>query len=170
MLIQAVKNLPIERVVPIGINANGNIPIKIKVDTIENPYPNMEIYLRDNLTLDTYDIMKGAFEITLEDGEYIDKYSMVFQAKPEIPIEIEEVFNEVIVFVNENNSIISVRKPVELQINKILLFNVMGQQIKIWESNLNENEIELPIKVSTGVYLVLISTNEGKIAKKIIIK
>ncbi|WP_117171952.1 LamG-like jellyroll fold domain-containing protein [Lutibacter oceani] len=170
VLIQAVKNLPIERVVPIGINANGNIPIKIKVDTIENPYPNMEIYLRDNLTLDTYDIMKGAFEITLEDGEYIDKYSMVFQAKPEIPIQIEEVFNEVIVFVNENNSIISVRKPVELQINKILLFNVMGQQIKIWESNLNENEIELPIKVSTGVYLVLISTNEGKIAKKIIIK
>ena len=170
LLIQAINNLPIERVVPIGISANGKIPIKIKVDAIENPYPNMEIYLRDNLTMETYDILNGVFEITLEDGEYSNNYSMVFQAKPEIALGIEEIFNDLGVLVAANRSIINVRKPNELQINKILLFNVLGQQIKIWKSNLHENEIELPVDVSTGVYVVLISTNEGKISKKIIIK
>ncbi|MEX1382364.1 T9SS type A sorting domain-containing protein, partial [Lutibacter sp.] len=169
LVIQAIKNLSIERVVPIGISANSDIPIKIKVDAVENPYPNMEIYIRDNLTMDTYDILNGVFEITLEDGEYINEYSMVFKAKPVIPIEIEEKFNELSVFVAEKGSIINVRKPEELQIKNILLFNVIGQQIKIWESNLNENEIELPVEVSSGFYLVLISTNEGNISKKIII-
>ena len=170
LVIQAIKNLSIERVVPIGISANGNIPIKIKVDAVENPYPNMEIYLRDNLTMDTYDILNGVFEITLEDGEYINKYSVVFKAKPVIPIEIEEKFNALSVFVAKNGSIINVKKPEGLQIKNILLFNVIGQQIKIWKSNLHDSEIELPIDVSSGVYVIIVSTNEGKISKKIIIK
>ncbi|SNR72579.1 LamG-like jellyroll fold domain-containing protein, partial [Lutibacter flavus] len=170
LVIQAVKNLPIERVVPIGISVNGGIPIKIKVDAIENPYPNMEIYVRDNSTMETLDIMNGEFEITLEDGEYIDKYSIVFQAKPEIPVEIEEIYNDVSVFVAENSSTFLVRKPDDLRIHNISLYNVVGQKIKVWKSNLIENEIQLPIEESTGVYIVLISTNEGKISKKIIIK
>ncbi|WP_158283817.1 hypothetical protein, partial [Gramella jeungdoensis] len=56
LAIQAVGDLFIDRVVPIGVKTRGDGLLKIKVDSIENPYPNMEVFLRDNLTMDTYDI------------------------------------------------------------------------------------------------------------------
>ncbi|WP_158283824.1 hypothetical protein, partial [Gramella jeungdoensis] len=97
--------------------------LKIKVDSIENPYPNMEVFLRDNLTMDTYDIKNETFEISLAEGEYNEQYSVVFKAKEETPIEVEEIFSLLNVFVNENNTLIKIQKPEELTIQEISLFN-----------------------------------------------
>ncbi len=170
LVIQAVKDLYKERVVPIGINSNGDGPIKIKVDTIENPYPGMEVYLRDNRTMDTYDIKNGTFEITLDKGQFNDKYSVVFEPKVEIPVENEAVLNNVLVYVGEQNGLIKIRKPEEMTISNILLFNMIGQQMQGWNSNLDAYQIDLSVNVDTGVYLVHMETNKGNVLKKIIIK
>ncbi|MFB9272456.1 T9SS type A sorting domain-containing protein, partial [Lutibacter litoralis] len=143
--------------------------LKIKVDSIENPYPNMEVFLRDNLTMDTYDIKNETFEISLAEGEYNEQYSVVFKAKEETSIEVEEIFSLLNVFVNENNTLIKIQKPEELTIQEISLFNAIGQQLKIWNTNFNKNEINLPINVASGIYLVHIKTNNGNNIKKIII-
>jgi hypothetical protein len=172
LIIQAIDNLPVDRVVPIGIKSMGDGPIEIKVDTIENPYPNMEVYLRDNNTMDTYDIKNGSFKITLEEGQYNDKYSIVF--KPKVEIEEEEenevVINEVLIFIGEYNELLKIRKPGEMIIRDISMFNIIGQQIKVWNANLDANEIDLPIHVDAGVYIVMLNTNKGAVHKKVIIK
>ncbi|WP_431830814.1 T9SS type A sorting domain-containing protein [Gramella jeungdoensis] len=49
------------------------------------------------------------------------------------------------------------------------LFNAIGQQLKFWNTNFNKNEINLPINVASGIYLVHIKTNNGNNIKKIII-
>jgi len=170
LVIQALGELFEESEVPIGIITLGTTDLKIKVDTIQNPYPNMEVYIRDNLTMETYDIKNGAFEINLSEGEYNDKYSIVFKPKEEIPVEVEEIFNSLNVFVNENNNFIRIQKPEELIIYEISLFNVIGQQLKTWKTNFNENEINLPVNVAVGVYLVNIRTDMGNKIKKLVIK
>jgi hypothetical protein len=170
LVIQAVKDLFKERVFPIGINSNGDGPIKIKVDNIENPYPDMEVYLRDNSTMETYDIKNGSFEINLEKGQYNDKYSVVFEPKVEIEVENEIALNNVLVFAGEQKGLIKIRKPEEMTISNISLFNMIGQQMQAWNSNLNSYEIDLPVNADTGVYIVLMETNKGKVLKKIIIK
>ncbi len=184
LVIQAIGELTLERVVPIGIKSMGDGPMEIKVDSIANPYPVMEVYLRDNITMDTYDIRNGTFEITLEEGYFNDKYSLVFKSKftiEEEPVEeedqgevlgvvSEEVISELLIFVGEYNELLRIKRPEEMIINKISLFNIIGQQIQVWTANLEEQEIDLPINVDTGVYVVLLETNKGKILKKVIIE
>ncbi len=172
LVIQAVSDLPIDRVVPLGITINEMGAYKIKVDAIENPYENMEVYLRDNLTMKTYDIKNGEFEINLENGEYSDKYSIVFQSNEEVSLEIEEVLRSSLnVFVNENSTLIFIQNPDKLNIKKVSLFNIIGQQLNLWESSyLDEIEMALPINVSSGVYFMYIDTEKGNIMKKILIK
>ncbi|TEW70626.1 T9SS type A sorting domain-containing protein [Gramella jeungdoensis] len=84
-------------------------------------------------------------------------------------MEVEEIFSLLNVFVNENNTLIKIQKPEELTIQEISLFNAIGQQLKIWNTNFNKNEINLPINVASGIYLVHIKTNNGNNIKKIII-
>ena len=51
------------------------------------------------------------------------------------------------------------------------LFNVIGQQLKLWESSYLEGiEMALPINVSSGVYFMYIDTDKGTVMKKILIK
>ncbi len=188
LIIQAINELPKEKVVPIGIKSLGDCTLQIKVASIENPYPDMEVYLRDNSTMETYDIKNGTFEVTLEEGQFNDKYAVVFQPKAEISIQKEleldeveyefvlneaennEVQNEVFIFVGEYNELLRIRKSEEMIVNNISLFNMLGQQIKVWNSNLNENEIDLAIQVNRGVHLVLMNTSKGRVMKKVIIK
>jgi len=170
LLIQAIGELFLESVIPIGIITEGATELKIKVDTIQNPYPEMEVYIRDNLTMETYDIKNGTFEVSLEKGECNDSYSVVFMSNKASLSENEILLDNLQVFVGEYNSLISIRKPRELIIEGVSLYNIIGQPIKIWDSNLNENEIDLPINADTGAYLVVISTNNGNRTKRIIIK
>jgi len=174
LLIQAVKDLTKERVVPLGINSKGKGLLEIKIDKIENPYPNMEVYLRDNLTMDTYDIVNGSFEINLEAGEHNDKYSLVFEPKPEITLELEEeiekVNEELVTYISEDNSLIKIKRPDELIIERISLFNIIGQQLQVWTSIVDSDEIALPINVRTGAYIIIMETNKGKILRKVIIE
>ena len=195
LVIQSVKEFSKERVVPIGISSMGNGVIKIKVDEIENSTPNLKVYLRDNSTMETFDILNETYEVLLEEGEYFDKYSIVFKKEKKIDEVVEEVneeaemidedvymsniqvveedtvqYNNLFVFVNSDNTILSIRKPDDLNIKDIMLFNVLGQIIKVWDENLNENEIDLSINLETGVFYVVINTDKGKVSRKIIIK
>ena len=173
LAIQAIGELSTDRVVPIGIKSMGDGPMEIKVDSIANPYPGMEVYLRVNSTMDTYDIKNGAFEITLEEGQFNDKYAVVFKPKDEGEVlgeEYEEVISELVIFIGDNNDLLRIKRPEEMIINRISLFNIIGQQIQAWGTNLDASRIDLPINVETGVYVVLLETNKGRILKKVIIK
>ena len=50
------------------------------------------------------------------------------------------------------------------------LFNYLGQQVKTWNSILNERFVSLPINMSTGVYIAQVHTTAGILTKKIIIE
>ena len=170
LIIQAVKDLRLDRVVPLGIKSLGEGPVKIKVDAVENPTPGLEVYLRDNLTMDTHDILNGTFEINLAEGAFNEQYSVVFEPKPEAPEEVEEMFDELLVFVSEDNNFIRIKRPDEMTIQTISLFNVIGQQIRAWSSNLEQREIDLAVQVETGVYVVMLETDQGNLMKKVVMR
>ncbi len=185
LVIQAVGDLLIDRVLPIGIVTKDSSLLKIKIDTIENPFDNMEVYLRDNDTMETYDIVNGEFEINLGEGEFNDKYAIVFEPKIEIPLEEEvitkEIEEEVITEIERNievmevyvsgfnNDLLKIKKPEEMELTDISIYNLLGQKIIVWNSNLNQNEMELPFRAKKGVHLVVMNTSEGRISKKVIV-
>ena len=170
LIIQAVAEMNVEREVPIGIVSKGNGPMKIKIDTIENPYENMKVYLRDNETMETFDILNEAFSVDLEEGEHHDKYSMVFQPKLEEEEEVVEIFETLKVYLGEGNELLKIRKPQEIELTDIAMYNVLGQQINSWSSNLNENSLDLPIRTNRGIHFVIMNTNQGRVSKKVLMR
>ena len=85
-------------------------------------------------------------------------------------ISSEEVIDDLVVFADDYNGLLRIKRPEEMIINKILFFNMIGQQLGAWKTQLDDSQIHLPIHVNAGVYVMLFETNEGRILKKIIVK
>jgi hypothetical protein len=71
---------------------------------------------------------------------------------------------------NNTTSELQIKRIVDTKIESIYLFNSLGQVSTMWNTNLEERFIHLPINTSTGVYFVQINTSDGVINKKIIIE
>jgi hypothetical protein len=62
-------------------------------------------------------------------------------------------------------------KPLLTNVQRVTLYNMLGQSITIWEiDNSVLQNIELPIKsLSSGIYVMQLQTSNGPINRKIIV-
>jgi hypothetical protein len=160
--------------IPLGLKLSATGIVKINIDKIANDAADMQLFLKDSLLQKTYNLKESPFEQELEAGEYNDRFYLVFKPIPQVieenPDEIIEVVLGGHIFMNNEISELQIQKDAETIISEIKLINYVGQTIKIWNQNFEDATISLPIKMSTGVYIVQIQTEKGIINKKIIIK
>jgi hypothetical protein len=174
-VIQAFGEFKKEREISISVfideNQNGGIQ-KFMIDEIENMPDDLEIYIKDYYNDGaTYNIKgNSGFEISLESGEHKDRFALVFQSKLEVLGETESVKDEVFIFMNNSLSEINIHKIAELDLEQITLFNILGQQMKVWKKGLTGRDIQLPVNMSAGVYIVNLQTKQGVISKKVLIE
>ena len=168
-IIQGVNNFNLEQVLPIGIRINTNGLSTIRIDAIENWKDGTEIYIKDNLDGETYNIKDQHFEINLAAGEYKDRFALVFQSRLKTIAEIS-LEDGLLTYMNNDNSEIQVNKIVDTNITGIVLYNYLGQKIKTWDTRINERYNSLPVNVATGVYIVQVKTSNGTVNKKIFIE
>ncbi|MBF2709915.1 T9SS type A sorting domain-containing protein [Flavobacterium soyangense] len=78
-------------------------------------------------------------------------------------IKINYIKNNSIIMINNN----SMDEPVQ----KVTLFNILGQSISTWKiENQEQQNIQIPIKsISSGIYIAKLKTSESEVSKKIII-
>lgn len=167
--IQATDTFSLDKEIPIGIQTSEDGIISIKVDALENVDENISIYVKDNLTGETYDITHKSFEINLTAGEYKNRFVITFQPRLKTINEVAKI-KGISVSMNNTISEIQINKIVDTEIMSVSLFNYLGQRVKTWESDVNKRFVSLPIHISTGAYIVRITTNTGIITKKIIIE
>ena len=175
-VIQAFGEFNKQREIPISVfiseSQDGGIQ-KFMIDDLENVPDNVDIYIKDyHNDGETYDIRNmNSFDIELEAGEHKDRFALVFQSRLSRLDEIERIEDGVTIFMNNDNKEVNIHKSAELEFKRVVLFNYIGQQIKVWDKDLEAREIKLPAeRVSTGVYIVNLETEQGLISKKIIIK
>ncbi|PCH51250.1 MAG: hypothetical protein COC22_05400 [Flavobacteriaceae bacterium] len=168
-VIQATNAFNLNKEIPFGIETKEGGTISIMVDALENVEKNTSIYIKDNLTGETYDITTQAFEINLESGEYLNRFALVFQPRLKTLKEVT-LIKGVHIFMNNKISELQLNRFVEADIVDVSLFNYLGQEVKTWDINTDERFISLPIHIATGVYIVQINTSDGVISKKIIIE
>ncbi|MFK5959675.1 MAG: choice-of-anchor D domain-containing protein [Lutibacter sp.] len=167
-VIQAVTNFNKDQEFPIGIKIESEGKISIKIDTLENINENTSIYIKDNLTGETYNIKKYPFEVNLAQGEYLDRFTLVFQ--PRIKTLKEVTLDDgIFVYMNNKTSELHVKRIVDTEIHRILIFNYLGQIVATFSENFNEREFSIPLKKISGVYIVQLETINGTISQKILI-
>ena len=126
-------------------------------------------YLYDNQTGIYHNLKNDSFSITLSAGIHNKRFSLRFAAES---LKIaKNVANSgiAISFANNNNSLNISNNNSKTTIEKVYLFNLLGQRIASWDVE-NQTNLQIPIqKISQGTYIVKVKTSNGVTSSKIII-
>ncbi|MBS7787485.1 choice-of-anchor D domain-containing protein [Flavobacterium sp. CYK-55] len=173
LVIQGVGAFNANRVYPLSLKNTTAGDVKFKLDDVENLDANQNIYIKDNVTGLYHNIRNQDFQINLATGIYADRFSLCFSTSPNLGVDDFNENEEVIVSYTNNDSMINITKGLSNAIIKdIELINMLGQNVKTWNvENNNGNKIQIPVtNISTGAYIVKVTTSKGDLTKKIIIK
>jgi hypothetical protein len=180
-VIQGVDNFDKKQELPLGLRIFKAGLARIKIDAADNLDKKVLVYIKDKLTGISYEISKNSFEIRLDPGEYLNRFSVTFKADKKNAQDDDEnhekknidsliAAGEFLVYMNNRISELQITKPLESEVVSIKLYNYLGQAVKTWDTNLNDSAIYLPIKVSAGPYIVQINTNNESVVQKVIVE
>lgn len=163
--IQGVNGFSESMEFPIGLMISETGMHQLMLDSAENFTDT--IYLKDNVLNTTHNLTESNFEINLPAGDYLNRYSLVFQPSETLATTTSEL-DKTSVFYNGLNQIV-VSNSTKLELQAIDVYNVMGQHIiSITENLTNQNKILVPFNQSNGVYLVVLKTNNAQKSTKIL--
>ncbi|MFV8388028.1 PKD-like domain-containing protein [Flavobacterium sp. LB1P71] len=171
-VIQAVSNFNDDQIIPLGLTVTNEGKVTIKIDALENISETTKIYLHDNVTGIYHDIRNSNFTISLTAGEYRNRFSLQFTNKT-LDVDENNLNDGLMILYSNNYKVLIIQnKVLNLTVNDVRLFNLLGQAVANWDvKNENQNRIQIPIKnLPSGVYIVKLKTSKGDYSKKIIIK
>lgn len=174
-VIQAYGDFNEEREIPIVITIdedNDGGTQKVMIDELENIPSKVTIYIKDNVSGETHNLKNNTFEINLSSGTYKDRFSIVFKSQSSLSVEEDEIIkNGIIAYMNNPTSTIKITNNTDAEIQKVVLYNALGQQSKVWLKKLADRELNLVVQdLRTGVYILKIETDKANINKKLIIE
>ncbi|WP_299367684.1 choice-of-anchor D domain-containing protein [Winogradskyella sp.] len=169
-IIQANNVAEETSIFPLGIKTSSDGLNTIRIDSLENVPEDLDIYLHD-IDLDMYhDLRTEDYEVSLNAGEYLDRFEIVFSL-PETLSNAEVTVEDLRMYYASNRNKIVVLNPNLYELEQLQLYNINGQVVydnsDLWTESYNEFEIQ---NLSTGVYIVKLKTLQGSISKKILIE
>ncbi|WMN11240.1 M12 family metallo-peptidase [Marivirga salinae] len=84
---------------------------------------------------------------------------------------IEALHSKILMYPNPAKEIVYIRNESNVQFNKVVIRNTLGQLIKSEINIDNHRQIEIPVQsLAKGLYLIQIESNEGNLVKRLIIE
>ena len=171
-IIQGVGDFVENQYFPLVIDLTTSGTIEIQLADIENFEEDINVFI--------YDAFEGTFtkfndlnfQITLEAGNYINRFFLVFQEDPTLST-IEDELEDIMVNYLQTNNEIYINAPKSIQVKHVYLVNITGQTVASWDATKLplSDEIRIPVKsISEGNYILKVETNYTTYNKKIIIK
>ncbi|MFD2516525.1 Ig-like domain-containing protein [Salinimicrobium flavum] len=170
-VIQGVSDFNLDRELNLGIKVKEPGTFTISIDDLMNIPDDMNIFLEDSLLQVTHDLREEDYVSKSEAGIFLDRFKLVFRDKTAIDDEdlVEDGEFEIL-YVNGSREVL-VRNPQLLDISRIYLNNMLGQQVHTFYDIPTEKEIFLPVeRFSSGVYIVKVHSEKGIRTKKVILE
>jgi len=166
-VIAGVQEISDNLEIPLGITIGFDSEIVVKLDEKQNIERN--IYLKDKLTGITEKLTDNeqGILITLTQGEYLERYAIVFQESSSLGVNENIVNNNVDIYLDNIANELVLKNNLNLNIKKVALYNILGQSIKTWNNLGAELEYRMETKIPAGIYIVRVTLEEGQIVKKI---
>ena len=169
LAIQSLPNANLEdMIVPVGISAATNSEITFSTEALNVP-ADYKIFLEDRLnnTFIRLDEANSEYTTTVSDKFTDGRFYLHTSTKSVLNVG-SELLNSISIYKSNASTL----KIVGLSQGKtsVKIFNLLGK--KVLSSNFNANgvkEISLP-KLSSGVYVVQLETETGKLNKKIVLE
>jgi hypothetical protein len=171
-VIQGVGAFDTSKRYPFAMKLAINGEIKISLTDLENFDEAIDVFVYDSL-LDTYhQINTTDFTMTLEAGNYDNRFFLTFIEGNELSIEDNDLPMATVNYLTDTDEIY-IKPPTGVQVKQVYLINLIGQTVKSWNmTNMAmSDEIRIPVKnVSEGNYIIKVETDGATINKKVIIK
>ncbi|WP_298949878.1 T9SS type A sorting domain-containing protein [uncultured Polaribacter sp.] len=169
LAIQSIPNLDYDSmVIPVGLSVSANSEITFSAKTLNVP-TGYKVYLEDRLnnTFTRLDEANAEYTTPVSETSTEGRFYLHTSAKSVLSTD-KELLNSVSIYKSNASTL----KIVGLSQGKtsVKIYNVLGK--KVMSSNFNANgvkEISLP-KLSSGVYVVQLETEAGKLNKKIVLE
>lgn len=167
-VIQAVSDFNDNRIIPLGIKILNPGEVTVKIDALENIPETTEIYIFDNVTGLYHNLKNQNFVITLTEGTYDQRFSVRFTTET-LGNEDFDVRPMLINFSHNNYCINIINNDIKTTVEKVYLYNLLGQLIAQWDVE-NKTNIQIRIPhVSQGTYLVKVKTSNRYVSTKIMV-
>lgn len=155
--------------IPVTLKSSGAGTFKMKVYNYINFDQTDNVYLYDNVSEVYHDIADNAYEFTLPEGTYSNRFEITFQntalANP------NNIKNNFVVVQNNSTQLLSISNPNSLDLKTVVLYDISGKQI-FNKMNLGTKTVyEFPTQtLSEGVYLVKLQTKDNQtLTQKIVV-
>ncbi|AQS93534.1 hypothetical protein BXQ17_05280 [Polaribacter sp. BM10] len=165
--ITGIQNITEDLEVPLEIIMGQDDEISLEIDEIN--FDNSDLYILDKLENKTYNLKEGKVKFNLPKGEYTDRFFLAFKESVVLSTEDNILTNDFNIFYNKTDKNINIELLNGLEMSKVNLYSILGQEINTWSLN-NENKKTLDVKnLSKAIYIIKIKTNRGDVSKKILI-
>jgi hypothetical protein len=158
--------------VPLGFRSTINGDFTINIDQVDGSLTNQAVFIEDKLTNTVFDLKSGNYTFSTVAGTFNDRFVLRYTDKTLSTDETEVNDGILVLYSNNYKTLIIHNSMMDSTVNKVSLFNMIGQNIANWdvEDGMQTN-IQIPIKnTSSGIYIVKVKTTKGESNKKIIIK
>ena len=173
-VIQGVPDFYLDQVLPIGLKIADESEFSIKISKLENLPEHLNIYLHDKTEDSYFDLKEANFKANLSPDTYNNRYEIVFYDREE-PEEEDAKGNkdmDLVMGYSYNSRELNIKNPEMLEINKLVIYSISGQEVHQFEEIPTAKLINLEIdkSLSSAVYVIRAYTNKGIIATQVIIK
>jgi hypothetical protein len=154
---------------PVTFKSTTNASFKITVAEIINFDQADNVYLYDKATGLYHDIKNAEYEFVLPEGIFSNRFEITFK-NDALSVSVPTREN-VIVYQNNANQLMTVSNPNSLDIKSVTLFDITGKLLfnKVNLGSASSYEFTTA-SLSDGVYLVKIASSDGKsVGQKIIV-
>ncbi|TRX39681.1 LamG-like jellyroll fold domain-containing protein [Flavobacterium restrictum] len=156
---------------PIGVKADADGMVSFRIDALENFDVNQPIFIYDDADQSYHDIRTETYQTTLVTGQDDTRFALRFTDKS-LGV-IDTTNKDIRIYFEQKNASLNISNSLtDLVVEKVVLFNILGQSINNWKvADQDQQNIKIPIKgIPAGVYIAKIKTSKGLMSKKIIVK
>ncbi|MFD2724966.1 hypothetical protein [Hyunsoonleella rubra] len=172
MNIMAYGPITADKVVPLNFKSSGNNTFEIKISETENIEDDQEIYLKDSLTGEYFDLTNGQpYGFSSQQGKFNQRFEIVFQSEAGTLSSDEIESNEDYIYYHKGSNMLFAKR-LNGEVTKFTLYSITGQSVMELD-NVSGDVLDRGLKLadaSTGAYVACFRTDTNQvITKKIII-
>ncbi|NNK88883.1 MAG: T9SS type A sorting domain-containing protein, partial [Flavobacteriaceae bacterium] len=173
-VIQGVGDFDNSKQYPLAVHVTTSGNIGFALAGLENFDITPDIFIYDSL-FDTYFQIDDAtsYSMALDPGDYMDRFFIAFDAQGNLDLDEFNNLNVLLNYLQDSNELYLYHPEIQ-KINSIEIFNLMGQEILVFNKEdllySSSAEIRIPIKdIAEGTYVVKVKSDKGTLNRKVII-
>jgi hypothetical protein len=156
--------------IALNVKATTNSTFKFYIPEVVNFDASQHIYLYDTLDDSYHNIKTGSYEVSLQPGQYLDRFKITFKNQSTLGV-ANEIIRHFYIIQDNANSNLRASNPNNLALKSFKIYDLLGKVVLSKKDLATEqNYIFSTSALSSGVYIAeFLTTDNERYTEKIII-